>query len=313
MTSKLGRNDPCWCGSGKKLKKCHGNQPVDTAHPPLLVAPAHTPTPITTHQISDGQRWVEKPGALSLVLGIQPIGSVDDELLELRRSWGTVLERNDLDDLTKHLNDIEHKLRGVRYHRDNLDRVENLAVERFRSKHTPPAGTALEERAPEILFEVEGFLYQVKSSMDMLARLLTAAGLRSIGNSFGDHGDRVLKQLHSVPNSCLAEAKELRNLIESAQPIWIDQVVSFRDQIAHAGMLDEFRCFVQAPVIDPSNVAVHYPTMPGGERASAYVARVERELRSFVNALVTVAIQIVIILRKERTRLDARGDTEVAP
>jgi preprotein translocase subunit SecA len=23
-TEKLGRNDPCWCGSGKKYKKCHG-------------------------------------------------------------------------------------------------------------------------------------------------------------------------------------------------------------------------------------------------------------------------------------------------
>ena len=23
---KLGRNDPCWCGSGKKFKKCHGAQ-----------------------------------------------------------------------------------------------------------------------------------------------------------------------------------------------------------------------------------------------------------------------------------------------
>jgi SEC-C motif len=23
MTQKLGRNDPCWCGSGKKYKKCH--------------------------------------------------------------------------------------------------------------------------------------------------------------------------------------------------------------------------------------------------------------------------------------------------
>src|SRR5437763_2927986 len=22
---KLGRNDPCWCGSGKKYKRCHGN------------------------------------------------------------------------------------------------------------------------------------------------------------------------------------------------------------------------------------------------------------------------------------------------
>lgn len=21
---KVGRNDPCWCGSGKKFKKCHG-------------------------------------------------------------------------------------------------------------------------------------------------------------------------------------------------------------------------------------------------------------------------------------------------
>ena len=21
---KLGRNDPCWCGSGKKFKRCHG-------------------------------------------------------------------------------------------------------------------------------------------------------------------------------------------------------------------------------------------------------------------------------------------------
>ena len=21
---RVGRNDPCWCGSGKKYKKCHG-------------------------------------------------------------------------------------------------------------------------------------------------------------------------------------------------------------------------------------------------------------------------------------------------
>jgi preprotein translocase subunit SecA len=22
--TQIGRNDPCWCGSGKKFKKCHG-------------------------------------------------------------------------------------------------------------------------------------------------------------------------------------------------------------------------------------------------------------------------------------------------
>lgn len=23
VIGRLGRNDPCWCGSGKKYKKCH--------------------------------------------------------------------------------------------------------------------------------------------------------------------------------------------------------------------------------------------------------------------------------------------------
>jgi preprotein translocase subunit SecA len=23
-TEKIGRNEPCWCGSGKKFKLCHG-------------------------------------------------------------------------------------------------------------------------------------------------------------------------------------------------------------------------------------------------------------------------------------------------
>ena len=26
---KIGRNDPCWCGSGKKYKKCHGAKPLE--------------------------------------------------------------------------------------------------------------------------------------------------------------------------------------------------------------------------------------------------------------------------------------------
>jgi uncharacterized protein YecA (UPF0149 family) len=28
-TPKLGRNDPCFCGSGKKYKKCHGAERAD--------------------------------------------------------------------------------------------------------------------------------------------------------------------------------------------------------------------------------------------------------------------------------------------
>jgi hypothetical protein len=31
--SKIGRNDPCWCGSGNKYKKCHLNRTNEEAHP----------------------------------------------------------------------------------------------------------------------------------------------------------------------------------------------------------------------------------------------------------------------------------------
>ena len=31
--AKIGRNEPCWCGSGKKYKKCHYLRSDEIAHP----------------------------------------------------------------------------------------------------------------------------------------------------------------------------------------------------------------------------------------------------------------------------------------
>ncbi|HSH98415.1 MAG TPA: SEC-C metal-binding domain-containing protein [Methyloradius sp.] len=35
---KLGRNDPCWCGSGAKYKKCHLDRESEPPHDPWKVA-----------------------------------------------------------------------------------------------------------------------------------------------------------------------------------------------------------------------------------------------------------------------------------
>lgn len=40
---KLGRNDRCWCGSGKKYKKCHLPQDEETARPPSPTVSANPP------------------------------------------------------------------------------------------------------------------------------------------------------------------------------------------------------------------------------------------------------------------------------
>ena len=40
MKRRLGRNDPCWCGSGKKFKKCHLNREIADPLPPEAVGTA---------------------------------------------------------------------------------------------------------------------------------------------------------------------------------------------------------------------------------------------------------------------------------
>jgi methionyl aminopeptidase len=47
---KLGRNDPCWCGSGKKYKKCHMEQDRSTKKPLSF-----TKIPTPKHLVTKGQ------------------------------------------------------------------------------------------------------------------------------------------------------------------------------------------------------------------------------------------------------------------
>ena len=43
MSLKIGRNDPCWCGSGRKYKKCHENfdHKLNLLHSQGLLVPSH--------------------------------------------------------------------------------------------------------------------------------------------------------------------------------------------------------------------------------------------------------------------------------
>jgi hypothetical protein len=62
---KIGRNDPCSCGSGKKFKKCHGAQPAHSRQSKMLLiivggavlaALAAVATLVTSERSSAGRR-----------------------------------------------------------------------------------------------------------------------------------------------------------------------------------------------------------------------------------------------------------------
>lgn len=235
--AKIRRNDPCWCGSGRKLKKCHGTtdrrRPRETA---LHIAPANRPTPIVTHLESREGQWVERPGLLKMCLLTEDHADIDSDLIKLRAGWGGRLRTAHLppghsQTLASRLNDIQHKLQGVRYHRDNFVRRES-EVERKISTTAPPTGVEMRQKYPGLVFEVEACLYQIKSALDMLAQLLRDAGFQSVGDSFGDHhGERIIKQLQNPPKPCAEEARALVDLVTAAQTEWIDQTISMRDHI----------------------------------------------------------------------------------
>lgn len=50
---KIGRNNPCPCGSGKKFKKCHNNPRFEL---PFLIQQAH----IEKHLEEEGKRLLEQ-------------------------------------------------------------------------------------------------------------------------------------------------------------------------------------------------------------------------------------------------------------
>ncbi len=106
---KFGRNDPCWCGSGKKYKKCHLDR--DKA------------SPLTTQELIEAQRKLQKKlclhpdasqsaceGHIVRAHTIQRNGG----LSRISRDYHVYTTRTDLGDMIRSNGDPDPKLEGVR-------------------------------------------------------------------------------------------------------------------------------------------------------------------------------------------------------
>ena len=303
MTNKIGRNDPCPCGSGKKLKKCHGSIQKRPPPPPITVVPARYPKPITHHFVGNEEGWSARPGLLAARIQVIPAESLDAGLVDLWRGWGQRMKELGLTDshMASLSADARHKLRGVRYHLDNYRRREDELLQKFKLKHHAPAGATMVEDDASLIFEMEAFLFQAKSSLDMLMRLLRGLGFASIGHSFGDKGDDVLKALDNLPRSCEEQKAAMKRLVTEAQAAWMRDMIATRDNVAHNGELHDLVCFQEEPYIGDPTVLIRYPTMPSGERVRLYLERIETNLREFVRAFCQMAFQAAAMNRSGTT------------
>jgi hypothetical protein len=287
---KIGRNDPCPCGSGKKYKNCcypdktrawKTAEPHDSPH--FTVRPKETPDPITDHLISSdgGTTWKHQPGRLEVQICGKALKDVDESISKIIQPVLSKLFHAVEMDFLDRISNVEHKLYAVKYHLKNYEQAESYMIEEFRKNYKPPTGAQETIEEPRLIYEVEGFLFQVKSCLDVLSWVLKPV-FGFIYCSFGDKGDDVINQLkNNCPATLAPYANNIMKLIEDAQDVWIVELVTMRDQITHYSNLKGFDCFVKDPYAGGGVASIQYPTMPNKRRALEYCQDIWGRLLSF--------------------------------
>jgi len=302
---KIGRNAPCPCGSGKKYKNCcypDKTRAWKTAgsyeSPAFTVKPEKTPEPITHHDVfsDSGKTWESRPGLLAVRLYCKDPKNIDKTISKIIESASRDINTLNLSGTTKQdflklIRNVDHKLYAVKYHLDNYEQFESDKIEQFTKNYTPPAGAQMINEEPRLIYEVEAFLFQVKSCLDVLSRLLQPV-FSFTYCSFDDEGDRVINQLkNNCPATLTPYAENIIKLIEDAQDAWVVELISMRDQVTHYSSLEGFNCFMEDPYIGGGTANIHYPSMPNKQRALEYLQHIWERLLNFCEDFIKFTIE----------------------
>jgi hypothetical protein len=286
MMKKIRRNDLCPCGSGKKYKNCCLRKDQRRRLVPIesfKVTPKKKPEIVDYHLVSRnaGRTWEKKPGLLLARIDVRPTKTANKEIDELFRN----IYRDGFA-FTRELNLCQHKLYAVMYHINNFVSEEQSQVQKFKEDYTPPSGVQMHTENPVLIYEMESFLFQVKSSLDVLTisllNKLFGLNLRSFGT------DIVIDALEKNENKIgRPKVNKLKSIIEKNKD-WIEELNEMRVQVTHYSDLEGFLCFLAMPFKGEEECSIYYPSMPDGTRAKEYMDSVWKKLLSFYKSSLIV-------------------------
>jgi hypothetical protein len=278
IKKKTGRNDPCPCGSGKKYKNCCLPKDQGKRITPIesFKVKLKKKTEIVDYHLEskNGRTWEKKPGSLLLRIHYRPDKTLNKEIGELFQEV-TKGKSN----LTYHIGFCNHKLYAVRYHIDNFSSEEHEQIEKYEANYSPPSGAQMINKNPKLVYEIESFLFQVKSSLDALA---IGPFNRFLELGLGTFGiEKAIKALKENQARIGREkANELISIIKKNKD-WIEELNEMRIQITHLAELEGFMCFLEMPYTGGEECVIYYPSMPDGTRAKTYMASTWKKLLSF--------------------------------
>lgn len=246
------------------------------------VKPQNQPEVINYFMTSpDGKNWTKQPGNIvAMISGFRP-GDLGEEITTIIDPLSKLSQEKQNQCLSEKLIDCRHKLHAVRYHLHTLKTEISERVKEFEKSYSAGSGIAQEMENPRLVYETEAFLFQVKSSLDLLAQTLgcVVPPINSVHTFRSKRIDGVEQTGGTVISALLANGfEELGNLFESHRKTWIQELVDMRDTITHYSHLRHFHCFIEEPYMGGGQVTIHYPTMPSGIRVDTYCQTVYDKL-----------------------------------
>jgi len=287
MKKKIRRNDPCPCGSGRKYKNCCLRKDQRKRVVPIesfKVKPKKKPEIIDYHVVSrNGSTWEKKPGLLLVRISVTSTEIAKKEIDELFRD----LQKNGFSSLGRELGVCRHKLYAARYHIDNFFSEERSQVQKFMEDYAPPGGVQMHEKNPVLIYEMESFLFQVKSSLDFLA---VGPLNKLFGLKLGSFGTEMVIGALKKNEKRIGRKKvnKLKSIIEKNKD-WIEEISEMRIQVTHHSDLQGFLCFLLMPFMGEEECTIYYPSIPDGRRATKYMDSVWKKLLSFYKSFLMAA------------------------
>lgn len=288
MSEKLGRNDPCYCGSNKKYKNCHLK--------PFL------PNEYFECEIREFEniKFVNKipPNA-----GIE-VGEVksyyssphvwDEDIKNLltplySKNWDTKQRWENR--IMKRTEKLHHKIDILKYNIELFKLLETKTENDW--KQYIVANTTMNKiyEDHDLIMNVESFLFQSKSCLDVLAQII-AYNFKFEISSYHDNGNGLIKILEKNLKNDQEKKEKIIEIIKRNIP-WIKELVEMRDEVTHYSDLEGLSCFLIQRSNDTDRlVKVYYPSMPNGERVLKYMYKVWNNIRKLIEECLLILVII---------------------
>jgi hypothetical protein len=185
---------------------------------------------------------------------------------------------------------LKHKLSAIRYHSDNFKKEEDDWIERYKTSIVSGESCNVIEDNPKIIYEVEAFLFQVKSCLDVLNQLIRIAFKLPFGRTYRKGGEILIQVLKdNCPKDLQSKRENMISIIESNKR-WILHTVEMRDEVTHDSDLVGFKCFDQRARTRDHFIRVLYPSMPNGRRARAYLDTIWEKILSLIRQVINFIV-----------------------